>query len=83
MAETKLGQRETEIGRRQGWGGKDGGGKRGKNWGGEPGQGKQMGEGRQLREGKHMGEGNQWDRERDVGGVPFPHPKVLGKKPEA
>lgn len=45
--------------------------------------GKQMGEGRQLREGKHMGEGNQWHKERDVGGVPFPHPKVLGKKPEA
>lgn len=42
-----------------------------------------MGEGSQLKEGKHMGEGNQWHRERDVGGVPFPHPKVLGKKPEA
>lgn len=40
-------------------------------------------EGRQMREGKQMGEGNLWDRKRDVGGVPFPHPKVLGKKPEA
>lgn len=36
-----------------------------------------------MGEGKQMVEGNLWDRERDVGGVPFPHPKVLGKKPEA
>lgn len=30
-----------------------------------------------------MREGNRWDRERDVEGIPSPHPKVLGKKPEA
>lgn len=33
--------------------------------------------------GKADGRGSKWDRERDVGGIPSPHPKVLGKKPEA
>lgn len=32
MVETKFGQRETEIRRRQGWGAEDGVGKRGENW---------------------------------------------------
>lgn len=43
---------------------------------------RQMGEGSKVGRGE-SGEGNRWNRERDVGGNLFPHPKVLGKKPEA
>lgn len=43
---------------------------------GRIGEGETDKEGRHLEEGKQMGQG-------DLGGCPFPHPKVLGKKPEA
>lgn len=70
MAETKLGKRETEMGRRRQSGGRIG-------EGGTEEEGRQIGEGRQMGE-----EANGTGREM-LGGIPSPHPKVLGKKPGA
>lgn len=74
QGEDRDGEGETEVGR----GEKIGVGRqeRGSKWGGDK-------WGRGVKWGGKTGEGNRWNRERDVGGNLFPHPKVLGKKPEA
>lgn len=72
MAETKLGEKKTDIWRRQRWGRGDSGGRVGEGETDE--EGRQMGEGRQMEEGKQMGQGVRcWGR-------PSPPPQGSGEE---